>query len=93
MIAWFPSVNDATVLTRFEEAVIAHSLAEGLRVVTVLLHPYIPAASSTLLEALGQPGADALLVEQARFGARPGGSAVERLPPLFPKVEQGEVAA
>jgi hypothetical protein len=27
LIAWFPTTNDATVLTRFEEAVIAHSLA------------------------------------------------------------------
>lgn len=30
IIAWFPTANDATVLTRFEETVIAHSLAEGL---------------------------------------------------------------
>jgi hypothetical protein len=30
LIAWFPTANDATVLTGFEEAVIAHSLAEGL---------------------------------------------------------------
>jgi hypothetical protein len=27
LIAWFPTANDATVLTRFEETVIAHSLA------------------------------------------------------------------
>lgn len=30
IIAWFPTANDATVLTRFEETLIAHSLAEGL---------------------------------------------------------------
>lgn len=30
IIAWFPTVNDATVLTGLEETVIAHSLAEGL---------------------------------------------------------------
>ena len=30
IIAWFPTANDATVLTGFEETVIAHGLAEGL---------------------------------------------------------------
>ncbi len=31
------------------------SLIEGLRVVTVLLHPYLPASTERLLEALGAP--------------------------------------
>lgn len=58
------------------------SLAEGLRVVTVLLHPYIPETAEKLLAALG---ADALALEKARPGALPGGNRVEELPPLFPK--------
>jgi methionyl-tRNA synthetase len=58
------------------------SLAEGLRVVTVLLAPYVPATAGKLLAALGTPdeGFDA-----ARYGARPGGARIEKLPPLFPK--------
>ena len=58
------------------------SLAEGLRVVTVLLHPYIPETADKLLEALGEPEAG---LEGAEFGARPGGTQVQKLPPLFPK--------
>jgi methionyl-tRNA synthetase len=58
------------------------SLAEGLRVVAVLLHPYMPATTTRLLEALGQPG---LALGGARYGAAPGGARVERLDALFPK--------
>lgn len=57
------------------------SLAEGLRVVTVLLHPYIPAATGKLLRALGTP--DTALAG-AELGARPP-TAVAKLEPLFPK--------
>ena len=58
------------------------SLAEGLRVVTVLLTPYIPATSQKLLAALGSEDGS---LDDAEFGARPGGTKVEKLPPLFPK--------
>jgi methionyl-tRNA synthetase len=58
------------------------SLAEGLRVVTVLLAPYIPETAERLLAALGAPDAS---IEGARLGAAPGGAQVERIPPLFPK--------
>jgi methionyl-tRNA synthetase len=60
------------------------SLAEGLRVVTVLLLPYIPETAEKLLAALGAPETE---IENAVFGQHPGGQAVERLPPLFPKPE------
>jgi methionyl-tRNA synthetase len=61
------------------------SLAEGLRVVTVLLTPYIPESADKLLAALGAPAA---AIEDARYGAHPGGQAVQKLAPLFPKPEQ-----
>jgi methionyl-tRNA synthetase len=60
------------------------SLAEGLRVVTVLLAPYIPDTAAKLLDAIGTPELD---LAGARYGAQPGGARVERLPPLFPKPE------
>ena len=46
-----------------------YGLAEGLRVVSVLLHPYMPDTTTRLLEALGQ---DDVSLERATFGARPG---------------------
>jgi methionyl-tRNA synthetase len=58
------------------------SLAEGLRVVTVLLAPYIPETADRLLSALGAPDLD---LQGAVYGAHPGGTPVHKLPPLFPK--------
>ncbi|MGH2911444.1 MAG: methionine--tRNA ligase [Solirubrobacteraceae bacterium] len=57
------------------------TLAEGLRVVSVLLHPYLPQSTSKLLLALGAPD---LSLAGAVFGA---GSIVQvkALDPLFPK--------
>jgi methionyl-tRNA synthetase len=64
------------------------TLAEGLRVVSVLLHPYLPDSTRRLLDALGAP---ALSLEEARFGA----GSIERvraIRPLFPKVAPEEAA-
>jgi methionyl-tRNA synthetase len=57
------------------------TLVEGLRVLAVLLHPYLPASSATLLQALGAPD---LAFADARLGAGAIG-AVAQIEPLFPK--------
>jgi len=60
---------------------VLRTLVEGLRVVTVLLWPYLPASAERLLEALGDPR-----LELA--GARLGAGAIARVEPidsLFPK--------
>jgi methionyl-tRNA synthetase len=57
------------------------SLAEGLRVVTVLLEPYLPASAGKLLDALGAS-------DRSLGGARLGAGRLDRvqtLEPLFPK--------
>jgi methionyl-tRNA synthetase len=64
------------------------TLVEGLRVVSVLLHPYLPESTHTLLRALGAP-------DVALAGARLGAGSVGRvtpLEPLFPKTADAEVA-
>jgi methionyl-tRNA synthetase len=65
-------------------------LAEGLRVVSVLLHPFMPSSAERLLAALGQ---EDLALEQARFGAVPGGARIGELGQLFPRVEADEAPA
>ena len=47
---------------------VLYALAEGLRVVSVLLHPFMPTSAERLLAALGRPD---LSLEDARFGAVP----------------------
>jgi methionyl-tRNA synthetase len=57
------------------------SLAEAIRVLTVLLHPWLPATCEKLLAALGRPELD---YELARLGAAPP-QRVTRIEALFPK--------
>jgi methionyl-tRNA synthetase len=61
------------------ESVLA-TLAEGLRVVTLALVPYMPGKTATLLEALGTDAAGARAFAQSGWGGR-----VSALAPLFPK--------
>jgi len=64
---------------------VLYSLAEGVRVLALLLLPYMPATSERLLDALGESGR-----ELAELGSRGGGQTVERTPPLFPKLEPSQ---
>ncbi len=59
------------------------SLAEALRALTVLLHPYIPATTDRLLAALSAPE---LSLDRAALAATGGGRTITpSLEPLFPK--------
>jgi methionyl-tRNA synthetase len=58
------------------------SLYEGVRAVSVLLHPYMPATVERLLEALGAPDHDYTATE---FAATAPSATTQTLPPLFPK--------
>jgi len=62
--------------------VVLYSLAEGLRVVSLLLHAYMPETGDRMLTALGEEER-----ALASFGSRGGGQETEKLPPLFPKIE------
>ena len=65
---------------------VLYGLAEGLRVVSVLLLPYVPDSAARLLEVLDRPDTG---VGGARFGAGGAGARVGELAPLFPRVEAG----
>ena len=61
---------------------VLYNLAEGIRVLALLLHPYMPETSGSLLEALAEGNR-----ELDAFGARRGGARVKRIAPLFPKLD------
>jgi methionyl-tRNA synthetase len=69
---------------------VLYSLAEGLRVVSVLLHPFMPASAERLLAAIGRPE---LSLDGAELGAVAGGAKVGELGQLFPRVEAEAPAA
>ena len=62
--------------------IVLASLAEAVRVISVLLSPYLPSATATLLQALGAPLTS---IGQAVFAERGSGSLVEAIEPLFPR--------
>jgi methionyl-tRNA synthetase len=64
---------------------VLYNLCEGLRVTTLLLVPYLPQTSEKLLSTLGEESG-----ALAELGSRPGGQSVERVPPLFPRIEAGD---
>ena len=64
---------------------VLYGLAEGLRVVSVLLLPFLPEKAERLLAALG---AEERSLDRARFGAVGGGATLGELEPLFPRVER-----
>ena len=66
---------------------VLYNLAEGVRVLALALLPYTPESAAKLLDALGESSR-----ELAAFGSRGGGARVERIPPLFPKLEAPEKA-
>jgi methionyl-tRNA synthetase len=80
--------KDEAAAERLDE--VLFGLAEGLRVVSVLLHPVMPESAARLLSALGEPD---ISLARARFGAGSGGDPVGELSPLFPKLAQTGAAA
>jgi methionyl-tRNA synthetase len=73
------------------------TLVEGLRVLTVLLHAWIPDRAGILMQALGAEGlagdtAPALAIDGARLGAALPAQVTD-LDPLFPKQQQPPKAA
>ncbi len=64
-------------------------LAEGLRLLAVLLHAFIPATADQMLVRLGLPSGEAAVAwDQARWGRFPGVTGVEAGTPLFPRIEE-----
>jgi methionyl-tRNA synthetase len=60
---------------------VLYSLAEGIRVLALVLHPYMPETSGRLLESLAEGNR-----ELDAFGARAGGQRISRGEALFPKL-------
>ena len=61
------------------------TLYEGLRAISVLLHPFIPESVEKLLEVLGAPDVSYDAASFSTTGPLTGGVAVAPLEPMFPK--------
>ena len=66
-------------------------LAEGLRLLSVLLYPFMPATALAMRTQLGLPPCSERqgpLWEEARWGVLPGGTALGESAALFPRIEE-----
>ncbi len=63
---------------------VLYGAVEGIRSVSLMLHPFMPSATSTLLDALGE---SKRTIEAAAFGAAPPAGPIEAIDPLFPRIE------
>ncbi len=64
---------------------VLYALADGLRVVAVALHAYLPETTPQILRALGQP--EDFDWSRVALGQTIEGEAIEPAPPLFPRIE------
>jgi len=68
-----------------------YELADGLRIATIALSPYLPRSATQILRALGQP--DDLAWSNVESGNTVAASGIEPAPPLFPRVDAPTTAA
>ena len=68
---------------------VLHTLAEGVRIVAILLWPVMPGSCEAILAQLGQP-THAVSLNLAEWGRGIAGATVGAPVPLFPRVEVAE---
>jgi methionyl-tRNA synthetase len=71
-----------------------HTCCEALRIISLLLSPFLPEAAAEIQSRLGLEGAldDSRLPDDAAWGAIPVGNETRKGEPLFPRVEPLESA-
>jgi len=64
-----------------------YHLAEALRILGLLIEPYMPASAEAIRKQLGLPAETRVLQEALQWGGLPKGVRIRRGDPLFPKKE------
>jgi methionyl-tRNA synthetase len=70
---------------------VLYNLADGLTAVAVAVEPYLPDSAPRILDALGQVTGD-ITLERIRAGTAEPADGIERVQPLFPRVELSTAA-
>ncbi|WP_139994457.1 methionine--tRNA ligase [Paenibacillus paridis] len=77
-----------------ELASVMHHLAESLRIVSILLQPFLTHSPREMWKQLGiEPGELTSWESTKKFGSLPGGTKVSKDAPLFPRLDTAEEAA
>jgi methionyl-tRNA synthetase len=67
---------------------VLYNAAEALRLIAILIHPFMPGSSQEMWKRLGQEGSltDQTLDESAKWGSLKSGTIIQKGPPLFPRL-------
>ena len=72
---------------------ILYDSCAGLRIVTLLLYPFLPNATEKIWSALGQSGKlEKQLIDETPWGSLMPGTQIGRLEPIYPRVEKRETS-
>ena len=72
---------------------ILNDSCEGLRIVTLLLYPFLPNATEKIWAALGQSGKlEKQLIDETPWGSMMPGTQIGKLEPIYPRVEKKETS-
>jgi methionyl-tRNA synthetase len=72
---------------------ILYDSCEGLRILALMLYPFIPAASEKIWVALGQSGEiQKQLLDETPWGSMLPGTRIGRLEPIYPRVDKKETS-
>src|SRR5579862_3514374 len=72
---------------------ILYDSCEGLRIVTLLLYPFLPNATEKIWVALGQSGKlERQLIDETPWGSLMPGTQIAKLEPIYPRVEKKETS-
>ncbi len=67
-------------------------LLEAIRVIAVLLAPFLPEAAARMRESLGCADDEGTLAERTRWGRLAAGTRTRKIEALFPRIETSEQA-
>ena len=89
-----PWVLAKDTVKRERLATVMVSLLEALRLVAVLLFPFMPESCDKMWQAIGgaKPLAEQQLAEFTQWSAVTQGTRIQKIPPLFPRIETGSAA-
>ncbi len=72
---------------REQLATVMYELCETLRVIAVLLGPFLPETAPRILQSLGGPPDTGTLAQRLEWGQLPSGTQTRKIDALFPRIE------
>ncbi|APG26795.1 methionine--tRNA ligase [Syntrophotalea acetylenivorans] len=66
---------------------VLYNLLEAVRIVALLVGPFLPDTAQSIMETLGQPEEKLNLGDNSRWGLLKPGTAIAKAAPLFPRIE------